>query len=285
MTPGRLAELTDDWFRSSQGAAVARAEAGVLRPLLKQLFGYRILQLGVSGNRSLLDDSALYHKIRFAPTWRPGADLAVANAEQLPLAADSVDAVLLYHALDFASDSHRLLREAHRVLRPGGKMLIVGFNPYSSWGLWRLFRRRKGIPWGGRFIGPGRIADWLRLLDLQVDSIRYGLHFFPLRRKPLLRIARSWERLGQKINSPFGGAYIILCVNQVRPVTPIMKRWLPLPARPGAIVAQVSCHASYGASERRQRVSALPRTKGRTLMRHRMHHTTLVGRSARRDRS
>ena len=237
MTPRRLAEVTDDWFRSSQGLAVARAEAKVLRPLLKQLFGYRILQLGISGNRSLIEESALYHKIRFAPAFRSGAGLAVADSEQLPLATDSVDAVLLYHALDFAGDSHRLLREAHQVLRPGGKMLIVGFNPYSSWGLWRLFRRRAGIPWGGRFIAPVRIADWLRLLDLQVDSIRYGLHFFPLRWKPLLRFARSWERLGQKVNSPLGGAYIILCVNQVRPVTPIMKRWLPLPARPGAIVA------------------------------------------------
>ena len=237
MTPQRLAELTGDWFRSSQGAAVARAESRLLKPMLGKLFGYRILQLGVSGNRSQIEYSSLYHKIRFVPGFRPGAGLAVADAEELPLASDSVDAVLLYHALDFASDSHRLLREAHRVLRPGGKMLIVGFNPWSSWGLWRLFRRRGGIPWGGRFIAPRRLADWLRLLDLQVDSIRYALHFIPVRRKPLLRFARGWERFGQRINSPLGGAYVILCVNQVRPVTPIMGKWLPLRARTGAIVA------------------------------------------------
>jgi len=247
MTPRRLAAVTDDWFRSPRGLAVARAELRMLRPLLKQLFGYRILQLGVSGNRSPIDESGLYHKIHFAPAYRAGAGLPVADAEQLPLATDSVDAVLLYHALDFAGDSHRLLREAHRVLRPGGRMLIVGFNPYSSWGLWRLFRRRAGIPWGGRFIAPGRLTDWLRLLDLQADSVHYGLHFPPLRRKSLLRFARSCERLGRKINSPFGGAYIVFCVNQVRPVTPVTKRWLPLPARPGAIVAL------EGRSARRQR--------------------------------
>ena len=246
MSPARLAETIDEWFRSSQGAAVARAEAQVARPLLKQLFGYRILQLGGSGNRSFIEDSSLYHKIRFSPRYRPESGLPVANAEELPLATDSVDAVVLYHALDFAGDSHRLLREATRVLRPGGRMLIIGFNPYSSWGLWRLFRRRGGIPWGGRFIAPGRVADWLRLLDLQVDSIRYGLHFFPVRMKSLLGYARSWERIGQRINSPFGGAYIILCVNQVAPVTPIMEKWLPLRARTGAIVAIEGRNAGFG---------------------------------------
>lgn len=245
MSPARLAQAIDAWFGSSQGAAVARAEARVAKPLLKQLFGYRILQLGCSGNRSFIEDSSLYHKIRFSPRYRPDAGLPVANAEELPLAADSVDAVVLYHALDFANDSHRLLREATRVLRPGGRMLIIGFNPYSSWGLWRLFKRRGGIPWGGRFIAPGRVADWLRLLDLQVDSIRYGLHFFPLRMKSLLGHARSWERIGQRINSPFGGAYIIFCVNQVAPVTPIMEKWLPLRARAGAIVAVESRNAKF----------------------------------------
>ncbi len=248
MSPARLAEMIDAWFGSSQGAAVARAEARVAGPLLKQLFGYRILQLGSSGKRSFIEGSSLYHKIRFIPCYRPDSGLPVADAEELPLASDSVDAVVLYHALDFAGDSHRLLREAVRVLRPGGRMLIVGFNPYSSWGLWRLFRRRSGIPWGGRFIAPGRVADWLRLLDLQVDSIRYGLHFFPARMKSLLGYARGWERVGQRINSPFGGAYIILCVNQVASVTPIMKQWLPLRARAGAVVAVEGRGASRGRS-------------------------------------
>lgn len=90
---------------------------------------------------------------------------------------------------------------------------------------------------GCPFHRSGPIGGLLRLLDLQVDSIRYGLHSIPLRRKPLLRFARGWERFGQKINSPFGGAYIILCVNQVRPVTPIMRKWLPpLRARTGGAV-------------------------------------------------
>ncbi len=237
MTPARLADSVDQWFRAPQGAAVARFEARAVKPLLKHLFGYRILQLGSSGHRPIIDDSSPYHKIRFSPYFRPGSGVAVARPEELPLASDSVDAVVLYHALDFAGDSHRLLREATRVLRPGGRMLIVGFNPHSIWGLWRLFRRRAGIPWGGRFIAPGRLADWLRLLDLQIDSIHYSLHFLPLRMKSLLRLSHGWERLGRRLHSPFGGAYIVLCVNKVAPATPIMSRWLPLRTRGGAVVA------------------------------------------------
>ncbi|MDP6650601.1 MAG: hypothetical protein QGF90_00550, partial [Gammaproteobacteria bacterium] len=110
-------------------------------------------------------------------------------------------------------------------------MLIIGFNPYSWWGFWKLFKRKINIPWRGRFISKGRLSDWLQLLSLQIDSVDYGLHFLPFKYSRLLQLAPRMERFGSRINSPLGGAYFILCVKQVAPLTPILPKWRPIRTR------------------------------------------------------
>lgn len=110
-------------------------------------------------------------------------------------------------------------------------MLVLGFNPYSTWGLLRLFKRRASVPWQGRFISRGRVIDWLKLLDLHVDSVCYGLHFLPLKFSRLLKHAQTLERIGNRLHSPLGGMYFIHCIKQAAPITPIMPRWRALPVR------------------------------------------------------
>ena len=227
----QLSELVGQWFQSPQGIAVLRAEQALVTPIISRLFGYHILQVGCNNEVSLIEDSPVGHKISFVPVHRPGSTQPVANNEELPLANDSIDVVVLHHALDFTDDSHRLLREVTRVLRPGGQMLIVGFNPMSHWGLWKLFKRKINIPWRGRFISRKRISDWLQLLDLHIDSVNYGVHFLPLNFSRLLRYADKIEKFATSVKSPFGGAYFILCVKQRIPLTPILPKWRSLRSR------------------------------------------------------
>lgn len=225
-----LATLISHWYQTPQGMEVLKAEREIVTPILSRLFGYHILQLGCNQEYSLIDESPAGHKIIFAPSWHPGTRHAVADNEELPLASDSIDVIVIHHALDFTEDSHRLLREATRVLRPGGQMLIIGFNPYSHWGLWKLFKRRSNVPWRGRFISRRRLTDWLQLLNLRIDTVEYGLHFSPLKFARLLKHAQGLERFGRKLKSPLGGAYVVLCVKELMPITPIVPRWRPLRA-------------------------------------------------------
>lgn len=238
-----LRALIAQWFQSPQGIEVLRAEQALVTPIISRLFGYHILQVGCSEEYSLIRESPVGHKIIFAPVYRPGLRQAVANNEELPLANDSIDVVVLHHALDFTDDSHRLLREVTRVLRPGGQMLIVGFNPMSYWGVWRLFKRKINMPWRGRFISRQRISDWLQLLDLHIDTVDYGVHFLPLTFSRLLRYAGRMEQFGARIKSPFGGAYCILCVKQVIPLTPILSKWQSLRSRAIVIPAAENIRA------------------------------------------
>lgn len=50
---------------------------------------------------------------------------------QLPLPAESFDAAVFHQVLHYAADPARAIREAARVLRPGGRLVIVDFAPHE----------------------------------------------------------------------------------------------------------------------------------------------------------
>jgi ArsR family transcriptional regulator len=54
-----------------------------------------------------------------------------ADLFQLPLPADSFDAVTIHQVLHYLDDPSVAVREAARVLRPGGQMVIVDFAPHQ----------------------------------------------------------------------------------------------------------------------------------------------------------
>jgi ubiquinone/menaquinone biosynthesis C-methylase UbiE len=49
----------------------------------------------------------------------------------LAVPRDSFDVVIIHQVLHFLDDSARAIREAARVLRPGGRLLIVDFAPHD----------------------------------------------------------------------------------------------------------------------------------------------------------
>ncbi len=166
------------WRASPRGQRMLDIERDQLSRYLPDVFGRHVLQIGNWGEGAALIASSgtLHHAV--LGTVADGA-AAIADPQQLPIAAKSVDAVVLPHTLEFTRSPHPVLREVDRVLNDRGRLFVLGFNP---WGLW-LWRMRLGFgsrmfPPAGRFFSVGRVADWLELLDFEVAEVRrYGTGF------------------------------------------------------------------------------------------------------------
>ena len=79
----------------------------------------------------------------------------------LPIAADSFDVVILHQVLHFLDDGARAIKEAARVLRPGGRLLVVDFAPHEQEFLREQFaHRRLGF-------APETITQWIAASGLE----------------------------------------------------------------------------------------------------------------------
>jgi demethylmenaquinone methyltransferase / 2-methoxy-6-polyprenyl-1,4-benzoquinol methylase len=123
-------------------------------------------------------------------------ELIEGQAEELPFAEESFDALTFTYLLRYVEDPRATMRELARVVRPGGRVasLEFGVPPWPpARAAWRLYTRI-GLPtlgrmvsreWGevGRFLGPsitgfyerhpvGQIVDYWREAGLEEVEVR-----------------------------------------------------------------------------------------------------------------
>jgi len=224
------------WWQGSLGKGLLRAESELLGEALEDVFGWELLQVGAWGaSRELLCSSRTRRQTVVAPLeLRAGADV-IARAAQLPVTSDSMDAVLLPHTLEFAADPYAIVREVDRVLTGEGQLLVLGFVPWSPWGLRARFSRSGFPPGMRRVLSERRVRDWLVLLGYEVVASRRYLYGNPWGSG--LSPGESTGRYLRRGLNPFpAGAYLLKARKRVYTLTPIRPRFREKPAVIGGLV-------------------------------------------------
>ncbi|TAF81529.1 MAG: class I SAM-dependent methyltransferase [Curvibacter sp.] len=227
-----------EWFQSPAGAYLLEWEQAQLDEAVADLFGYHALQLGIPELHALRANRIPHRWFTMQETpdhaAKHGAVIDFyADFTALPFPANSMDLLVLPHALEFSPDPHAALREVERVLVPEGKVVICGLNPASLWG-WRQRRSRVYqqmgwehvfLPGWGDLIGYWRLRDWLRLLSFEVEVGRFGCYRPAVDSPEWLRRFAWLDRMGARWWPIFGAAYFVVATKRVRGMRLLGGQW------------------------------------------------------------
>jgi len=203
-----------EWLDTAVGKRLMQQERELAGQVLERVFGDQIVQIGCWGPPGmLLEASRTQFSVLIGQDERPGVKARVLP-ERLAIRTDCVDAVVLPHTLDLSHDPHTVLREVHRVLRPDGKLIVFGFNPLSLWGLRHRLTPNGYPPGVRRQISRHRLSDWLRLLNLSIDSSRACYASAPSGRAIRLARRSQW----------FASVYLLVATKETIPMTIIRPR-------------------------------------------------------------
>ena len=228
------------WFAAPQGRHVLASEQALMERALAEVFGFVMVQVGGWGAPgALLRPRRVATVVYAGCAAEAGAQQVEVDGDALPFAAESIDAVVLPHALERAGSPHALVREAERVLVGDGHLVVLGFDPWSLWGL----RRRIGpqrFPFDQpHCIGEARLRDWLALLGLETVAVHRHLHGLPLDSEGGLRRAAFLERWGARSWPALAGAYVLVARKRRLSLTPLRAaRERTAPAMGGTAVAR-----------------------------------------------
>lgn len=190
----------------------------------RKFFGYHLVRLGHLSSQIELAACPIKHQVNITSNTQTHTSL-MGTPTDLPLSENSVDAFLLAHELDFASDPHQILREVDRTIMPNGYLVISGFNPLSLCGLFKYLPLNKGnILHDARFFSCARVKDWLQLLGFEIVDVKHLL-FNELFLQRKLMEGSKWNSWCHQYLSLFTSMYIIVARKREIPLTMVKPKW------------------------------------------------------------
>lgn len=223
----RTIQQWDHWLAQFLGARILEAEQKLLTRIYAERYGKHAVLVGVPRQHILLKSNVMSNHVVLSPLINKHKHIQNIESDfyELPIIPGSVDLVILPHTLEFIDNPHRLLVEACRIVKPEGDIIVLGFNPFSLWGLKRYLAKNKNTPWNGNFIGASEVIKWLKLADFQIIQQEMLLFRPPVAKEKVFQKLHFLEWLGGKCFTPFGGIYALTAKAKMIPLIPIKLHW------------------------------------------------------------
>ncbi len=142
-----LGLLDESWIVADLGCGTG-AISQVLSPFVERV-------IAVDESNAML--SAAKKRLHGAEN----VDIRNGRLEALPLADAEVDVALLFLVLHYVADPARVVEEAARVVKPGGRLLVLDMMPHDRQDL----RQTMGHVWQG--FDPALLEGWMQSAGLQ----------------------------------------------------------------------------------------------------------------------
>jgi len=121
-----------------------------------------------------------------------------------PFKDASFDRILIIHGLEETPEPRQLLREAWRVLRDDGRLIIVASHRRGLWSIIETTPFAAGRPYLKH-----QLNSVLKTTAFRATHWSAALYYPPLKTKLLLRAASAWERAGARLWSGVSGVIMV----------------------------------------------------------------------------
>lgn len=231
-SPSNAVDLSPDvyarWRSSYLGAATDRIEQEAIFAAAGELKGRFVLDAGCGdGAFSLraeargarvvavdISEAMLNAARRRALSGATAVEFLTASVEDLPFDVESFDVVFMLTVLCTVNNPSRAVREAYRVLKHGGRLVVGELGKYS---LWVLKRRLSGLLgnsfWSStRFWTVQELRELISQQGLELKSARGCVYYPPI--GCAARILRPAEGLLSHMGT-FGAAFLTIRADKV----------------------------------------------------------------------
>ncbi len=201
-----------DFYARPLGLMVRRLLAHRIRARWRRVSGETLIGLGFatpylgSFRGEALRLGAMMPASQGALVWPPAGDKlsVLVDEDHLPLPDNSVDRLLVVHALETAERARPLLREMWRVLAPQGRLMMLVPNRRSVWA------RSDSTPFGhGRPYSRNQLERLLAEAMFTPLEWSMALHVPPLEWRMVMRSATAFERTGARLSPGLGGVILV----------------------------------------------------------------------------
>jgi SAM-dependent methyltransferase len=218
------AHLAAEFYGTARGGVTARVLRERLLTMWPSAQGESLLGIGYAMPYLRLWRDHAARCIALTPAqmgaarWPPGVpNLSCASEEDsLPFADLTFDRILLVHGLELAENARRLLREAWRVLKDDGRLLIVVPNRSGVWAY------RESTPFGhGLPYSTGQLGRLLAGGLFRVERRDAALWMPPSQMRVVLRAGPLFEQVGRKMVPGLAGVTLTEAVKDVYAAMPL----------------------------------------------------------------